>query len=123
MYINPLFSKSELSRAPSLSTVATPVSEEDLAAARMVLRSVIPSFRPSSTASVPPTPVIFLESKETQTDSHMEKVSLEGLVRAAGMSLLNFSQEVKLLERRIESQQSELVSAIKDLKRDFKSVN
>ena len=119
MYINPLFSKSELSHAPSLSTVATPVSEEDLAAARMVLRSVIPSFKPPSTASVPPPPVILFESKETQTDSHMEKVSLEGLVRAAGMSLLNFSQEVKLLERRIESQQSELVSAIKDLKRDF----
>ena len=134
MYNNPLFSREKErlfsqssgdSRTPSMSTVATPVSEEELAAARMVLRSVIPSTRqspnPSSAncgsltvASVPPVPLF--ESKQTQTDSRQDKVPLEGLVRAAGLSLANFAEELKNLERRIDSNQSEILNAMKDIR-------
>ena len=141
MYINPVFSREKdrllfpppsIPRTASMSTVATPVSEEDLEAARMVLRSVIPSFRssPSSIAvfknstdaDSPPLPELI--SKHSQTDPpSADKVPLEGLVRAAGMSLANFAGELKVLEKRIDSQQSDLMSAIREIKRDLRSLN
>lgn len=119
-----LFPPPAISRSPSISTAATPIDEQELAAARSVLRSVISSTRSSPRASffipedaaVPPLPEVRLESRETQTDAASGQVSLEGLVRAAGMSLASFATEVKTLERRVDSQHHEVLNAIRELK-------
>ena len=122
-----LFPPPLISRASSFSTVATPPNEDELAAARNVLRSVISSTRSSprtgavvpnvnTLASVPPLPPLTgrtaSSSVGVQTDSVTAQVPLEGLVRAAGMALANFASEVKALERRIDSQHSEVLLAI-----------
>lgn len=111
--------------SPSFSTaVTTPVNEEEVAAARNFLRSVISSTRTSprltmsadlTEASVPPLPQV-KECRGTQTDSLMPPTSLEGLIRAAGFSLANFATELKTLERRLDSQHG-------DVLRELKSIN
>ena len=108
----------------SMSTAPTPTNEEELAAARNILRSVITSSRPSplasffvqEEASVPPLPDSASFSKATQTDAISPQVPLEGLVRAAGMSLANFATEVKSLERRVDMQHREVLDALRELK-------
>lgn len=91
-----------------MSTLSTPSNEEELEAARDVLRAVISSNRvtPRVSKILPPTSV------GTQT----EGVPLEGLVRAAGMALANFAAEIKSLERKLESQNREILDEIKKIR-------
>lgn len=123
-----LFPPPLMSRSSSFSTA--PASEEELAAARNVLRSVISSTRSSPrpesiipyiamVASVPPLPKRSEGvSVGIQTDPAAGQVSLEGLVRAAGLSIANFASEIKSLERRIDMQKTEFLEAISELKRN-----
>jgi hypothetical protein len=123
-----LFPPPVLPRSSSVSTAPTPVNEEDIAAARSILRSVINSNRtsPRSTSSFidesanlqPFLPIAQKNvcSVGTQTDSIMPPTSLEGLIRAAGFSLANFSTELKVLERRIHNQHDEVLKAIRELR-------
>jgi hypothetical protein len=98
-----------------VSTTATPVNEEEIVAARNVLRSVMASSSRSASPGLRPVehaPV----SVGVQTDTVMPPSSLEGLIRAAGFSLANFANEIKTLERRIDSQHAEVLHAIRELK-------
>jgi hypothetical protein len=74
------------------------------------------SFFVPEEASVPPLPNSASFSKATQTDAISPQVPLEGLVRAAGMSLANFATEVKSLERRVDMQHREVLDALRELK-------
>ena len=118
-------------RTDSLSTLPPASSEEELSAARDVLRSVISSSRstPRITASfpphhtsiypsVPPLPVLSVGmTVSTQTDSTTAStVPLEGLVRAAGMSLANFASEIKILEKKLGNQNAEILREIRCFK-------
>jgi hypothetical protein len=125
MYTSPLYPLSNKQRpflpSPSFSTaVATPANEEDVAAARNFLRTVISSSRASPRLPDPNVTAITAPSREsvgTQTDTIMPPTSLEGLIRAAGFSLANFATELKTLERRIENQHSEILRELKNLSR------
>ena len=120
-------------RTDSLSTLPPASSEDELSAARDVLRSAISSSRttPRITASfpphytsiypsVPPLPVHLVGvTVSTQTDAvSQQAVPLEGLVRAAGMSLSNFAVEIKALEKKLGSQNAEILREIKQLKQN-----
>jgi hypothetical protein len=132
-----LFPPSTSSTAPQ-STVATSVvpkilSEEEVSSAREVLRQVIVgsavnssrggSVTPrsaavfsNSIASVPPLPEAPKIDIGVQTDLVAPGVPLEGLVRAAGMSMMNFAEELKSLERTLSKTSTEILDEIKSLK-------
>lgn len=102
-----------ISRAgASMSTLSTPNNEEELEAARDVLRAVITKH--SSTSS-PNKQVKQYASVASQTDG----VLVDGLIRAAGRSLTNFAAEIKSLERKMESQNFEILNEIRKLRSDF----
>lgn len=103
LYPPPIVSKA----GQSISTISTPNNEEELEAARDVLRAVITK---SSQKQVPIK--ISTCCASTQTDG----VPLEGLIRAAGKSLVHFAAEIKSLERKVETQHSELLAEIKKLR-------
>jgi hypothetical protein len=113
--------------SPAFSTaIGTPANEDEIAAARNVLRSVISSTRQSPreasvevaepVASVPPLPEKNFQNRGTQTESVMPPTSLEGLIRAAGFSLANFATELKSLERRLDSQHGDILRELKNIK-------
>ena len=113
--------------SPAFSTaMGTPAHEDEIAAARNVLRSVISSTRHSprsasidvieTVASVPPLPEQ-KHSRGTQTETLMPPTSLEGLIRAAGFSLANFATELKSLERRLENQHGDILRELKNIKK------
>lgn len=134
MYNNPQFfqvDKQSLFPSPyihssgSFSTVPTPTVEEELTAARNILRSVISSTRNSPRLSsaplnppscTPPLPFNSSKSIGVQTDPSESHVGLEGLIRAAGFSLANFATEIRTLERKVENRNSEILIAINELK-------
>lgn len=88
-----------------MSTLSTPNNEEELEAARDVLRAVI-----SGKAAPSPMAKSALNAS-TQTDG----VRLEGLIKAAGMAMSNFAAEIKSLERKIDSQHAEILKEIKKI--------
>jgi len=120
----------------STPTKSSPmISEEDVAAAREVLRSVIASsgsrqLTPRGgarrlttdptevSACLPPLPVqIQKRTVATQTSVPDDKVPIEGLVRAAGMSLMNFAEELKTLERQLDNRSTEILREIKKIQK------
>jgi hypothetical protein len=115
----------------STSVVPKILSEDEVSAARDVLRQVIAgsalnSSRGGSTtprsagtymiASVPPLPAAPRIDAGVQTDMVPPGVPLEGLVRAAGMSMMNFAEELKSLERTLQKSSTEILAEIKSLK-------
>ena len=126
-----LFPPSATSTAPQ-STISTSVvpkilSEEEVSSAREVLRQVIAgsalnssrggSITPrAAAASVPPLPEAPKIDVGVQTDIVAPGVPLEGLVRAAGMSMMNFAEELKSLERTLNKTSTEILAEIKSLK-------
>ena len=125
-----LFPPSTSSTAPQ-STVATSVvpkilSEDQVSSAREVLRQVIAgsalnssrggSITPRAAASVPPLPEAPKIDVGVQTDLVAPGVPLEGLVRAAGMGMVNFAEELKTLERTLNKTSTEILAEIKSLK-------
>jgi hypothetical protein len=130
-------SSSTNSTAPQ-SAIATSVvpkilREDEVNAARDVLRQVIAgsalnssrggSITPRSAgtytqmiASVPPLPEAPRVEVGVQTDLVPPGVPLEGLVRAAGMSMMNFAEELKTLERTLQKTSTEIIAEIKSLK-------
>jgi hypothetical protein len=103
------------------------LSERDVAAAREVLRSVIASSgsrtpRGSSSltvesgASVPPVPRASFQSKAVQTDVSSSS-STDGMLRAAGMSLLHFAEELKSTQRHMDKKSDSILHEIKLLKK------
>ena len=105
LYPPPIVTRSGM----SMSTLSTPNNEEELEAARDVLRAVI-----SNKSISKQSPKAFI-SVSTQTDG----VQLDGLIRAAGMSLAHFAAEVKSLERKLESQNEQILTEIRKLALNF----
>lgn len=70
----------------------------------------------SLAACIPPLPEAPKISVGVQTDLVAPGVPLEGLVRAAGMSLMNFAEELKTLERTVEKSSTEILAEIKSIK-------
>lgn len=106
--------------------------ERQLANARSVLRSVITStrsptprassfgqerlFTQFTEAAVPPLPTGSASAeKGTQTENY---VPIEGLVKAAGRSLVGFAEELRSLERTVESNHKEILTYLKQLRLD-----
>jgi hypothetical protein len=111
------------------TAVGTPIGESDITIARNILRSVINTARPvppspsvasakDIVADIPPIPLATRSSVGTQTDAATPPTSLEGLIRAAGFSLANFATELRVLERRLESQHNEVLNEFKRIERN-----
>ncbi len=107
--------------------------ERELAAAIDVLRSVITSTRttPRATTTAPinySEPSVVFPShvpssgrprtRDMGTQCEAPQVPIEGLVKAAGRSFVNFAEELRSLERTVEANHRELLTQIKQLRLD-----
>ncbi len=98
------------------SSISTDYDTLDTLKVKEVLKSLLSSSssRVSTAKSTPRVipvapPPLDRVSVETQTTG----VSMEGLLRAAGMTLANFSEDLRSLERRVERNNLEILNELK----------